>query len=353
MAYFFTQNNNRLLLTGTSYEIGYSHGDLLKDKVHNSLETYEKLFKETSGFTWKEAREKALLHTPSIEKYNLNYMEEMEGLANGAGVQFEDILILNTRSEIALANSPDGCTSFALTKPKTDKVWLGQNWDWRSEQLSSLVHIKMKQKNLPDIEMVTEAGIIGKIGCNNASIGVCLNALVTKTWQPKVPIHLGLRAVLESSTFEEAVASVNHNQMASPAHFLIASQTDQAVSMEVSPVHTEKIFSKKGVLAHTNHLCSMKMKRKINEDPVQDSYSRLDEMLKQLEELNSDSVETDELFDLLSNHENYPDSICSHASDRKLDSSLPGMETVFSIIMNLTDKQLIWIEGKPCKAIAE
>lgn len=72
--------------------------------------------------------------------------------------------------------------------------------------------------------MITEAGIIGKIGCNDAGIGVCLNALRTSTCRNKVPIHLELRAILDSSTFSEAVASVQKDQMASPAHFLIASR---------------------------------------------------------------------------------------------------------------------------------
>src|SRR5699024_774280 len=152
-----------------------------------------------------------------------NYIKEMEGLADGAGVRFEDILTLNARSEIALVNLSDGCTSFSLTKPKTNKTWLAQNWDWKRQQIDALVHLEIRQNDLPIIQMITEAGIIGKIGCNSAGIGVCLNAIVANVWEAKIPIHLGLRSILESESIEDAISRINNNQMASSAHFLISS----------------------------------------------------------------------------------------------------------------------------------
>ncbi|RYG71330.1 choloylglycine hydrolase [Lentibacillus cibarius] len=276
----------------------------------------------------------------------------MEGIADGANVRFEDILTLNTRSEIALIDSPDGCTSFALTKPKTSKTWLAQNWDWKGEQIDSLVHLEIQQRNLPTIQIITEAGIIGKIGCNSEGIGVCLNALVTNTWQARVPIHLGLRSVLESESIERAISKVDNNQMASPANFLIASRTGQTVNMEVSPVYTEQIQAKNGALIHTNHICAEGMKRKVREDVVSDSYDRLTKIDEKTKTLTKKDIEAKDLFNLLSNHENYPYSICRHPSDEKV-SKFSGMETVFSIVMDLTDNKLTWIKGKPCEFVTQ
>ncbi|HWO78522.1 MAG TPA: C45 family peptidase [Bacillus sp. (in: firmicutes)] len=335
-------------LTGSPYEIGYKHGSIAKEKVHNSLETYERMFKEESGFSWKEACEKALLHVDAIETYNRNYLEEMDGLARGAAVQFEDILALNARSEIALVTSPDGCTAFSLTNPKTSTTWLAQNWDWKGLQINSLVHLKIEQKGLPTLEFITEAGIIGKIGCNSEGIGVCLNALVTDTWQPKVPIHLGLRAVLESSSIEEVITKVGYNQMASPAHFLVASADEKAASLEVSPIHTAVIESTNGKVTHTNHLCSLEMKNRINERTKPDSFSRFSTMNSLLDSLNETELDEDHLFQILSNHHNYPYSICRHKPNEPNDAE-PYMETVFSVVMNLTQQKLWWVKGKPCE----
>ncbi|MEN1967967.1 C45 family peptidase [Lentibacillus sp. N15] len=352
MSGFLSNENKIVTLSGSPYEIGYKHGKTTKKKVCQSLQTYEKMFKETLGISWKDASKKALLHVPAIEKYNENYIKEMEGIADGASVTFEDILTLNTRSEIALIDAPDGCTSFALTKPKTNKTWLAQNWDWKGTQIDSLVHLKIEQKELPTLQMITEAGIIGKIGSNNAGIGVCLNALVTNTWEPKVPIHLGLRAILESETFEEAISRVGGDQMASPAHFLIASKTGELASMEVSPIHTAKILSANGTLVHTNHLCSAEMRGIIQEEIASNSYQRLTTMDEMIQLLDEKDIKEEEVFELLSNHKDFPTSICRHFLE-ETEFKLTEMETVFSIAMNLTDNVLTWLKGKPCEHLSK
>jgi len=56
------------------------------------------------------------------------YVTEMEGLAEGAGVGYQDILALNVRTEIAFGAFNDGCT--ALSWKSEEKSFLAQNWDW-------------------------------------------------------------------------------------------------------------------------------------------------------------------------------------------------------------------------------
>ncbi|MGY3715959.1 C45 family autoproteolytic acyltransferase/hydrolase [Sutcliffiella cohnii] len=344
------RNETAIRLSGTAYNIGFEHGKLAKDKIHVSLATYEKMFFENASLSWKDATDRALLHVNAIEKYNDKFIEEMQGVADGADVSFEDILALNARSEIALVML-DGCTSFALTDPKTSDTWLAQNWDWKSAQAQSLVHLSIEQKDYPTINMVTEAGIIGKIGSNSEGIGVCLNALVTDTWEPKVPIHLGLRAVLQSATFEEALSKVEENQLASCAHFLIGSKSTQLASVEVSPHHTVSRTTNSGILTHTNHICDESLKRKVNEDILPDSLERLSTMDSLLQ--NTKVTNEADLFSLLSNHHNHPYSICRHECN---DDNVPynkRMETVFSIVMNLTNNELTWIKGKPCEVLVK
>ncbi|HZG71842.1 MAG TPA: C45 family peptidase, partial [Chondromyces sp.] len=301
-----------LSLSGTPFEIGYSHGIGAKKQVHNSLNTYEKIFHEFASISWKEAKGKALLHLKEIERYHPNYLEEMDGVAKGAGVSFEDILALNARSEISLIHTVDGCTAFSVTNPKTKETWLAQNWDWKESQSNSLVELTIKQKEKPTIHMITEAGIIGKIGNNSSGIGVCLNALVTDIWRPRVPIHLGLRAILESENMEEALSKVTLNQMASCAHFLIASNQDGAYSVEVSPIKTVIKEATDGIVTHTNHICGAELKNIVREDALSDSFHRLETINRLLSKLDKEHISRNDLFHLLSNHDNYPNSVCRH-----------------------------------------
>ncbi len=76
----------KLVLKGSPREIGYAHGSQGKREVHRSLETYEKLFRGYQQISWAEAKERALPHLTAIEKYDHHMVEEMEGIAKGAGV---------------------------------------------------------------------------------------------------------------------------------------------------------------------------------------------------------------------------------------------------------------------------
>lgn len=55
----------------------------------------------------------------------------MEGVADGAGVSYADILAINVRTEIAFGSFNDGCT--AISWRGKEKSLLGQNWDWNIE----------------------------------------------------------------------------------------------------------------------------------------------------------------------------------------------------------------------------
>lgn len=140
----------RLELKGTPREIGEMHGREGAKEVQISLETYEKLFYGYHKITWKEARERALVHLKAIEAYDPQLVEEMEGVALGAGVDFEDILTLNARSEIALTGRKDipytdGCTAIAVTPPTSKDTIIGQNWDWMGSQINSLLLLNIRQ----------------------------------------------------------------------------------------------------------------------------------------------------------------------------------------------------------------
>lgn len=349
----------KLQLKGKPREIGEAHGREGKEQVMQSLETYESLFSEYRDIPWKKAQELALRHVDAIEKYDFDFIEEMEGVAKGAGVDFEDILVLNTRSEIALTyqSKPaftDGCTAIAIMAPLTSETMIGQNWDWKAKQIQSLLLLEIEQEGKPNIKMVTEGGIIGKIGFNSKGLGVLLNALHTNNKSEQVPIHLGLRAVLNSSSLGEAIARVKDGQMASPANFLIASDEGQgralAANVEVSAVGIDMLFPTNGWLVHTNHLLSETLKVQIqdlNDMKFEDSMIRKSraEQLIQMALQSGNEINENVFKEWFSDRFNAPNSICHQEN-----VSIPEprrMETVFSIIMNLTKQSMQLCVGKP------
>lgn len=152
-----------LNLTGSVHDIGQNHGQLGKEQIINSLETYEKLFYDYQSIHWEEVKERAKVHIPVIEKFDEALIEEMQGVAEGASLDFEDILALNSRSEIALTGDAhssfiDGCTSMFTCSPLTKNTIIGQNWDWKASQKDSLLLLEINREGKPNVIMVTEGG---------------------------------------------------------------------------------------------------------------------------------------------------------------------------------------------------
>lgn len=347
----------KLFLKGPYKEIGRRHGSEGKREVLKSLETYETLFYEYSQIRWDEARELALKHVEAISRYDEDLIEEMEGVAAGAGVDFEDILTLNTRSEIALSGKytqfSDGCTAIGVMPPISSSVIIGQNWDWKSTQSESLLYLEIEQPEKPNIKMITEGGIIGKIGCNSAGLGVCLNALLTDKKSNRIPIHLGLRSILNSFTYSEAILRIDEGLMASAANFLIGSAENPngiVINVEVSPAGIDIEESVDGYVVHTNHICSSFIKSYItdkNEYIETDSRVRMTRARQLIKEYTAQNKKVEEASfkEWFSDQYNFPNSINHFIND-----NLPPhrrMETIFSIIMNLSEKKILVCAGKP------
>ncbi|PTX53704.1 isopenicillin-N N-acyltransferase-like protein [Melghirimyces profundicolus] len=348
-----------LQLSGTAKEIGRQHGRFGKDEIMHSLATYEKLFHGYQKIRWKEVRERALLHLKAIERYDPALIEEIQGIAEGAGVDFEDILALNARSEIALTQSgtkrfTDGCTSIGVASPVSVDTIIGQNWDWKGEQSKSLLLLEISCESKPRIKMVTEGGIIGKIGFNSAGIGVCLNALLTDKKSEEVPIHLGLRSVLNAFSLHEAISKINEGQMASAANFLIGCDdgagNGMVMNVEVSPFGIDILDGAGEKAVHSNHLCSPVISRHIQD---LNNFKHTDSMIRKMraEQLLNQSIQRggsidEETFkEWLSDRFNAPNSINHLKNERAPEHR--QIETVFSVIMNLSKKEMWLCDGKP------
>ena len=75
-------------LIGTPYERGQQYGAACKKEIALSMRTYEALFARHRNMTWEQARKLSLLYLPAIRELDERYVQEMQGIADGAGVTF-------------------------------------------------------------------------------------------------------------------------------------------------------------------------------------------------------------------------------------------------------------------------
>lgn len=85
--------------------------------------------------TWDKAYELSKPYSKEIEKYRPELVEEMQGIADGAGLDFNTVLTLNCRSEIMFAKADvaeDACTTIGMPPEASENghTLLAQNWDW-------------------------------------------------------------------------------------------------------------------------------------------------------------------------------------------------------------------------------
>lgn len=338
-----------IVAEGSPYDLGYVHGSQAKKQVEFSIKTYREMFDDYSKIGWGKAKQLASGYKNIIKEYDQELFAEMQGVADGAKLEFEDILALNTRSEIVLAGKYlEGCTSLAVTPEKgAGEMLIAQNWDWKLSQKEAIIIIKIKQKNKPDILMVTEAGIIGKIGLNSAGLGVCLNALASDLKPEGVPLHIVLRGILNSGTLSDAIRAVGNPGIACSANFLTASKEGETITIEATSKDYDVIYGSEGFLAHTNHFTSLRLANIKDTGKLifPDSFVRLGRAIKLIKELGK-KIDVEGIKEILSDHVERPNSICRHENF----NDDPGMRmgTVFSIIMNLNKMEIYISPGSPC-----
>ena len=340
--------------SGTPYEIGIAHGKGAAELIKKNVEMYKSMFMDYSGVPWDKAVRHAMTFIPTITSYDADLMEELRGVADGSGLPLEYIMALNLRSEVVFQGAMiDGCTALALTAEKTKDghTLLAQNWDWRVVVREGCILLRIKQaRPKSDIDMITEAGIIGKIGINSAGVGVLLNALASdqRVVEPSIPLHIALRGILNAPSLAGAIGAAIRWPLGANAHFLIASKNGQAVSIETGPQSNDIMYADDGYLVHTNHFVSPRMTDfvDVGHRNFPDSFLRHGRMKKLIRDAGCE-ITTDDVKLMLQDHTDKPDSICRHFGPLRL----PGKstETVFSIVMDLTAGTMEVAPGNPCE----
>ena len=248
-------------LHGSAYERGRLHGERARARVERSLANYARLF-EFCGMPWVEAQRRAAAFRDLIGEFDAALLEEIEGIARGAGRTVEEILALNVRTEIlppSYLGGPDSgeCTAIAVSPgaSATGGTLLAQNWDWVGAQREALVLLRVREGKDPACLTLTEAGMLAKIGLNGQGLGVCLNIL-RSTFdgaQPGVPVHVLLRALLKRSGVRDAIAFASRLSFGGSSNVLCADRGGDAASLEFSPKGLRAVRGDGATLCHTNH----------------------------------------------------------------------------------------------------
>jgi isopenicillin-N N-acyltransferase-like protein len=348
---------------GSYRELGRAVGEGARDEVRASVAFFREDFAAMTGgrLTFAAAELASLAYAGHARRALPQCWEELEGLAEGAGLPFSELLVLNCGEELtcsepvegfrpAAPGPPDGgdhCTAVAVASQGRHIV--GHNMDWYVIDAVNNVFF-----DLTDLEGTRVMGIAGApyllmLGMNSHGIASVSNSVHSTDNRLGVPNVFVRRSTLSAPSVAEARARGLLDGRARGTNHLFADTAGALWDVESSATasafmdHTDARF-----VAHTNHYVSPEMQPFEGSDHEESRVrlSTAQRMLAQGIENEEDPV--DLVARVLRCHEPGPDeAICGHPDESEPPAD-QGM-TVGSMICDLDERRIHVCAGPPCE----
>ncbi len=280
-------------ISGSPRDRGRQHGEQAKDRIRQAADFYVGLLvRRDINAERLQALTQAFL--PAIEAFDSAYVEEMRGIAEGAQIPFEHVVVINARRELLMYArlqhdnlAPDGCTAaVVLPEMSADGVLMhGQNWDWRVECAETCIVMHIVRDDGPDILVFTEAGQLARSGFNAAGIAITGNNLECDraAMRNGIPLPLIRRKALETPHYAHAIRAVYHSPKSVANNMMLSHRDGEAVDIECAPDESFLLHPENGLLVHANHWESPIALVKLRESlPSPDSIYRGRRVLRHL-----------------------------------------------------------------------
>jgi isopenicillin-N N-acyltransferase-like protein len=324
---------------GTHREVGRQIGEAMRGRLQRLVPQWREDL--PAGVSWEQILEQGRLYLAYSRDAYPQYVAELEGIAEGANLPFEDLFV-EMCEELWEKAAWRGCTDLVARGRATadGSTLVAHTNDLSPEAEGDLVILRVQAGDEPEFLGVSVGGAGYSAGFNAAGISMTGNQVSSNDVRPGVARLLLVRAILAARRLEEAMNACLLPHRASNYNNVIADAHGEVYSMEGSASDCEPIYIDGDILAHANHYVSLPMRHfEADRNDIAGSVIRTNRSLRLLRE-NYGQL-TPLLFQtLLADHANYPGSICKH-----------GMEsvTVFSLIINLNERRA-WIgRGRPCQ----
>jgi len=338
-----------LEVKGSPRARGQQQGEGARTQILRSVNAYRELLPRAVNLEWERALGEARKFLPYGEAAFPHLVEEMRGIAQGAGVPFETVWMLSCyEGLIDVHQEAWGCTSMAVRDDCTANghVLLAHNEDWASVDKDNVYLLRAKPEEGPEFLGMAYGPLLANVGLNAEGIGVAVDSVHATDGRVGVPRVLYSRAVLDARTIGQAILACVPKRRAGGYHYLLADCHGELYSIETSATAHDICYGEAGWLAHANHYLCSKMQTLEQPGRYAGSIVRLNRARRLLQaQLGKVSVES--LQALLRDHVNFPDSICAHPDPRE-----PHHEwaiTLVSMIMDLPERVIWTAPGLPCE----
>lgn len=311
------------------------------------------------------------VYIPGLEKFWPTGLDELRGIAAGAEVTLEEIVMLNARydlgrcmwhlwkggKEMPPKDSPptgeysngskaaigaDECTSGFFSQDATESgdVLAVQNWDMSSHLYTNDLVIYLEvhpdpSEERPSMFILTEAGQLIRTGMNSTGLAVTANSLLTTADympisytdqdgiyhkvkpKPVIPLSLARRVFLEYDNYAEGLVAINAFPRHVSGNLHVSTGDGFGMGLEVSPDRIYKYYGNidDNYVLHSNHFVTPGF---VGQDDVLDRYPggsswfRMRQAEKGVRKYRNGMLTTSLIKKAFSDHLSYPESLCQH-----------------------------------------
>src|SRR5262249_15151292 len=158
---------------------GRQYGEKFKGDIHAFLD--REIYRACAGHATREALLRyAGQCTEAVKEYSRAVLDEMEGMAEGAGLKLEELVLLTLHEETAghkggALPPVTHCTALAAGPPDTKDGhgYVGQNWDWMDSVYGLSRMLLWKRLEGPSVLAHSYPGLWVGAGVNAAGGGPC------------------------------------------------------------------------------------------------------------------------------------------------------------------------------------
>ena len=353
-------------------EWGRIHGETFRGEVKAIAEIRAYLCTKVGGFrTRAEVHAAAAAHLPVLERYDRGLYDELVGIAEGAAVSPQDVVVANhytdlrdldpdpakwhaaprrddpeahhrgTESRGSPGAAPpgvggDGC-SVIWSETPTGRV-LGQTWDMHATAIPYVMVLRVPASEAgPAAVLLTVTGCLGMAGMSAARVAIVINNLYSTDATLGVVWPAVVRRALQQPTAPAARDVIATSPIGSGRHYFVADRS-AAFALEASGTRRKQIFGGGVAYCHTNHCLDADIAAHSNVPAGSTTYDRQ----RWLEASLARAAVSDlgDAWRRLGSDDGWPRSVCTNMATPEAPH---GAATCGAIAMNL-DTGEVWAQ---------
>lgn len=342
-----------IFVKGTPYEQGIQQAEQAREIILKNINLVHDMMQEKNfdmdkycSFISKDAA--------YIERENPELIEEMHGISDGLGIDFQEILYLNIPAYFMDEHFSQECSMLLV---KGDATLDGKTYIIKNRDMSCYLEQIMISRNYPDGMRIVEVNGAGTVtypamGINHYGVAVTN----TGFWSPKAPTdydRVGSAQVVINShiilrqckTADEGLKWLLETPRINGLNMIIADRENAYLAEVLKEGAYVEQAGERGVLCRTNHYISDQNKW-LNTDPKDTPstffrYQRINDMLNEC----YGKIRFQDLFRIMSDHKYAPNCLCRHPQ-----KGAPGW-TASSTLCVVDDFELWSTTGNPCEML--